>query len=126
MAAMKRVTVLLPEQLWTDLAMAASMRAQSRGVFVRSVLERETDRSLVMAGLKVESVGRTPIPARSFKPPVPLTPPEALLEMTRYYRDRVIVEGETEDDAEAATRAEYKCVPGASEWLRPAYKDLEV
>jgi hypothetical protein len=67
----------------------------------------------------VESVGRTPTPARSFKPPVPLTPPEALLEMTRYYRDRVIVEGETEDAAEAATRAEYKCVPGASEWIRP-------
>lgn len=55
MAAMRRVTMLFPEELWNDLAMAAPIRGQSRGAYARAVLEREVNRTLVMAGLKEET-----------------------------------------------------------------------
>jgi hypothetical protein len=55
MTAMRRVTMLMPDELWTEMATAASIRAQSRGVFARSVLARETNGILISAGLKDET-----------------------------------------------------------------------
>jgi hypothetical protein len=52
MSAMKRVTLLFPEDLWNDLATAASLRAQSRGQYAREMLRMRVDQSLVMAGMK--------------------------------------------------------------------------
>jgi len=52
MAAMKRVTMLFPEDLWLDLATAASLRGQSRGQYARDTLRRQCDGSLIMAGMK--------------------------------------------------------------------------
>jgi len=52
MTAMRRVTLLFPEDLWNDLATAASLRAQSRGEYARDILRMRVDQSLVMAGMK--------------------------------------------------------------------------
>lgn len=55
MTAMRRVTLLFPEQLWQELAVAAPIRGQSRGAYARDVIEREVNRTLVMAGLKKDT-----------------------------------------------------------------------
>ena len=52
MAAMRRVTMLFPEDLWLDLATAASLRGQSRGEYARDTLRRQCEGSLIMAGMR--------------------------------------------------------------------------
>lgn len=52
MSAMRRVTMLFPEDLWTDLAIAASLRGQSRGEYARDTLRRQCNGSLTMAGMR--------------------------------------------------------------------------
>lgn len=52
MTAMRRVTMLVSESLWSEMAIAASVRAQTRGEYVRTILTRETDGVLWMAGMK--------------------------------------------------------------------------
>lgn len=44
--------MLFPEDLWTDLAIAASIRGQSRGEYARDTLRRQCDGSLIMAGMR--------------------------------------------------------------------------
>lgn len=55
MTAMCRVTILIPEGLWGEMAMAAAVRDQTRGEYARAILERETDAVLSRAGMKKEA-----------------------------------------------------------------------
>lgn len=65
------------------------------------------------------STEKVVVQPRTFEEPAPLTPAQALLEMDGHYRNLVDAENYALSEAETATRAEYKYVPGSEAWVRP-------
>lgn len=50
-------------------------------------------------------------------------PGEAAKEMDAYYRNRMEIMEYSPEEAESATREEYRSVPGAGEWVRPTQEN---